>query len=233
MKKVVVVTGATRGIGRGLAKKFAAEGFNVAVCARTEKDLSDLKAELLQFGADVLAQVCDMSKKEEVKQFGKNVISHFEQVDVLINNAGIFLPGQVWKEEEGTLENLIELNLYSAYHLSRVVVPAMVGKRSGHIFNVASVAGIKSYPNGGSYSISKFALVGLSKAQREELKEFNIRVTVLIPGATYTDSWEGSGLPEERFMKVEDVAKAVFDIYSLSENTVVEEILLRPMLGDI
>lgn len=233
MKKVVVVTGATKGIGRGLAKKFASEGFNVAVCARTEKDVTALKAELTQLGADVLAQVCDMSKTDEVKQFGKSVLNYFKQVDVLINNAGVFLPGQVWKEEEGTLEKLIELNLYSAYHLSRVIVPSMIEKKSGHIFNVTSVAGIKSYPNGGSYSISKFALMGLSKAQREELKEFNIRVTALIPGATYTDSWAVSGLPEERFMRVEDVAKAVFDVYSLSESTVVEEILLRPMLGDI
>lgn len=233
MKKVVVITGATKGIGRALAHKFAAEGFNLALCARTEKDLNELKAELIKQGTDVFAQPCDMSKPDEVKLFGKNLLNHFGGVDVLINNAGVFLPGQVWQEEEGTLEKLIETNLYSAYHLSRVLVPAMVHKKSGHIFNLSSVAGIKSYPNGGSYSISKFALMGLSKALREELKEFNIRVTALIPGATYTDSWAGSDLPESRFMKAEDIAKAVFDVYSLSESTVVEEILLRPMLGDI
>lgn len=233
MKKVVVITGATRGIGRALALKFAAEGFNMALCARTENDLNELKAELANTGADVFAQPCDMSKPDEVKMFGKNLLSHFGRIDVLINNAGVFLPGQVWQEEEGTLEKLMETNLYSAYHLSRVLVPAMVQKKSGHIFNVSSVAGISAYHNGGSYSISKFALMGLSKALREELKEFNIRVTALIPGATYTDSWAGTNLPESRFMKAEDIAKAVFDVYSLSENTVVEEILLRPMLGDI
>jgi short-subunit dehydrogenase len=75
--------------------------------------------------------------------------------------------------------------------------------------------------------------MGLSKALREELKQFNIRVTSLVPGATYTDSWAGSGFPENRFMKAEDIAKLVWDIYHLSENTVVEEVLLRPMLGDI
>ncbi len=233
MKKVVVITGATRGIGRALALKFAAEGFNMALCARTEKDLNELKAELTNTGSEVFAQPCDMSKPDEVKLFGRNLLKHFGGIDVLINNAGVFLPGQVWQEEEGTLEKLIETNLYSAYHLSRALVPAMVQKKSGHIFNVSSVAGIKAYPNGGSYSISKFALMGLSKALREELKEFNIRVTALMPGATYTDSWAGSTLPESRFMKAEDIAKVVFDVYFLSENTVVEEILLRPMLGDI
>jgi short-subunit dehydrogenase len=233
MKKVVVITGATKGIGRALAQKFVAEEFNLALCARTEKDLNELKAELIEVGADVFAQPCDMSKPDEVKLFGQNLLNHFGGADVLINNAGVFLPGQVWQEEEGTLEKLMETNLYSAYHLSRVLVPAMVQKKSGHIFNVSSVAGIKAYPNGGSYSISKFALMGLSKALREELKEFNIRVTTLIPGATYTNSWAGSGLPESRFMKAEDIAKAVFDVYSLSESTVVEEIVMRPLLGDI
>jgi short-subunit dehydrogenase len=233
MNKKVVVTGATRGIGRAIAEKFAAEGFDLALCARNEKALRKLKSEIRNPKSEILIQRCDVSKKDEVKSFASKILKEFGAVDIIINNAGIFLPGQVIDEEDGNLETLIETNLYSAYHLTRALLPPMVKKKRGHIFNVSSVAGIQAYPNGGSYSISKFAMLGLSKALREELKQFNIRVTSLIPGAVYTDSWAGAGLPEARFMKTTDVAKIIWDIYNLSENTVVEEIVLRPMKGDI
>ena len=98
---------------------------------------------------------------------------------------------------------------------------------------MCSIASIKAYPNGGSYAISKFALLGFSKVLREELKEFGIRVTAILPGATRTASWDGVELPDDRFMKVEDVADTIFSAYSLSSRSVVEEILIRPQLGDI
>ncbi len=233
--KSIIITGASKGIGRAIALKFAENGFNVAVCARKQADLDKLKAELQQLSQNskILTLPCDVRKKEEILAFAEQVKKEFENVDVLVNNAGIFLPGAVHNEAEGTLEQLIETNLYSAYYISRALLPAMIERKSGSIFNVSSVAGIQAYHNGGSYSISKFALLGFSKALREELKPHNIKVTSLIPGATYTDSWSGSGLPEERFMKAEDIAQAVWDVYNLSANTVVEEILLRPVLGDI
>jgi short-subunit dehydrogenase len=105
--------------------------------------------------------------------------------------------------------------------------------RRGHVFNMCSIASIKAYPNGGSYAISKFALLGFSKVLREELKEFNVRVTAVLPGATRTASWDGVDLPEDRFMRAEDVAETVFSAYSISERSVVEEIIIRPQLGDI
>ena len=235
MSKSIVITGASKGIGRAIALKFAAQGFNVAVCARKQADLDSLKAELQAQSSTikVLAVSCDVRKKDEVLAFAKQVAESFGTVDVLVNNAGVFLPGEVHSEPEGTLEQLIETNLYSAYHISRALIPAMKERKSGSIFNVSSVAGIQAYHNGGSYSISKFALQGFSKALREELKPHNIKVTTLVPGATLTNSWAGSGLPDERFIKAEDIAQTVWDVYNLSPNTVVEEILLRPVLGDI
>jgi len=233
MSKTVVITGATKGIGRALAQKFAAEGWCLALCARTGSDLEQLAEELTNKADKVFTMPCDVSKPEQIKQFGSRVLAELGTVDVLINNAGVFLPGQVYNEPEGTLEALIETNLYSAYHLTRVLAPVMIERKRGHIFNMCSVASIKAYHNGGSYAISKFALLGFSKSLREELKDFNIRVTSLIPGATYTPSWHAANLPEERFMKAEDVAKLVWDVYNLSDNTVVEEVVLRPLLGDI
>jgi len=153
--------------------------------------------------------------------------------EVLIHNAGVFLPGGLLDEPEGQLETMMNTNLYSAYHLSRELVPAMVGQGRGHIFNVASIASLVGYPSGGSYAITKHAQLGLSRALREELKDKGIRVTAVMPGAVYTRSWDGIEVPKERFMKPEDVADTIWSAYSLSERTVVEEIILRPQLGDI
>lgn len=233
MNKKIVVTGATKGIGRAIADKFATAGWDVAICARSKDDLEAFSSSHAQRSASLITAVVDVSKKEDVKEFAEMVNRDFGAVDIVINNAGIFIPGQVINEEDGTLEKLIETNLYSAYHLTRALLPGMLKKKSGHIFNLCSVASIQAYPNGGSYSISKFALLGFSKALREELKEHSIKVTALIAGATLTNSWKGTDLPDSRFMKSEDVAQSVWDVYHLSESTVVEEILLRPLLGDI
>ncbi|MCX6199116.1 MAG: SDR family NAD(P)-dependent oxidoreductase [Bacteroidetes bacterium] len=233
MNKKIVITGATKGIGRAIAEKFGSEGWDLAVCARSQRDLDEMNSSLVLRSSRLVTFVCDVSKPKEVKAFAEKILNEFGAVEIIVNNAGVFIPGQVINEKEGTLEKLMETNLYSAYYLSRMLLPKMLEKRSGHIFNLCSVASIQAYPNGGSYSISKFALLGLSKALREELKEYHIKVTALIAGATYTDSWSQSNLPESRFMKAEDIAQAVWDVYHLSENTVVEEILLRPMQGDI
>jgi short-subunit dehydrogenase len=109
----------------------------------------------------------------------------------------------------------------------------MQQNKSGHVFNMCSIASIEAYPNGGSYAISKFALLGFTKVLREEMKPFGIRVTAVMPGATKTASWEGTDLPDARFMKTEDVAEVIFNAYSISDRSVVEEVIIRPQLGDI
>ncbi len=234
MKKLIVVTGGTKGIGRAIVEKFAVEGFDVATCSRKEADLELLKKVVEAKGtARVFAFAADMSEKSQVKAFSEFVLSLDRPVNVLVNNAGFFAPGQITEEAEGSLEHTINSNLYSAYYMTRGLVHAMKARKTGHIFNMCSIASIKAYPNGGSYAISKFALLGFSKALREELKEFGIKVTALMPGATKTASWEGSDLPDERFMKVEDIADAVYAVYSLSGRSVVEEMIIRPQLGDI
>ncbi len=230
----VIVTGATKGLGRAIAEKFAEEGAQLAVCARSKGDLDALAHQLKsKFDCKVLAVQCDVSEKKQLKAFARKIKKAWKKLDVLVNNAGIFLPGLVIEEEDGLMEDLMKVNLYSAYYLTREVLELMLPNKSGHVFNMCSVAALKAYPNGGSYSISKHALLGFSRALREELKPHNIRVTSLFPGATYTPSWEGSNLPEKRFMDARDIADTIFSIYSLSERSVVEDIVLRPMLGDI
>ncbi len=233
MRKLIVVTGGTKGIGRAIIERFARENFDVATCARNKKELEELSAQLQKSGASTFFSVADMSSKEEARKFASFVLSLERHVDVLVNNAGYFLPGSITTEEEGTLESMINANLYSAYHTTRGIAAVMKQKKDGHIFNMCSIASIKAYANGGSYAISKFAMLGFSKCLREELMPFNIRVTAVMPGATKTRSWEGADLPDERFMTVEDVAECVYNAFSLSKRSVVEEIIIRPQLGDI
>ena len=231
----IVITGATKGIGRAIAEKFAAEGFNIAVCARSQSDLDDMKAAFAAAYPTVefISKATDVSDKEQLAAFAKLVLEKFDKIDILVNNAGVFIPGEVHKEDEGMLEKQIETNLYSAYRMTRHVIPKMIEQKDGHVFNMCSTASVVAYPNGGSYCVSKFALLGFSKVLREELKMQNIRVTSLLPGATYTASWEGVELPQERFIKAADLGDIVYNTWQLSKQTVIEEIMLRPQLGDI
>ncbi|MFI5171077.1 MAG: SDR family oxidoreductase [Chitinophagales bacterium] len=231
----IIITGATKGIGRAVAILFAEKGFNICACARTASDLENLKTELMNINPSIQINImtCDVSKKNEVFEFATFCINHLKTIDILINNAGIFLPGNIYDEPESTLETLIETNLYSAYHLTRKIVPEMIKEKRGHIFNLCSVASINAYDQGGSYAISKFGLLGFSKNLRYELMEHKIRVTAIVAGAVLTESWAGTTLPESRFIPSEDIAKLIFSAWDTSESTVVEEILIRPMDGDI
>ncbi|MEJ7822014.1 MAG: SDR family oxidoreductase, partial [Chitinophagaceae bacterium] len=175
----------------------------------------------------------DLSEKKSAQDFGNWVLHQTSHVDILINNAGQFIPGSIYDEEEGLLEKMININLYAAYNLTRTLLPGMMQKKLGHIFNICSIAALKAYANGGSYSISKFALMGFSKNLREELMPYNIKVTAVYPGAVYTSSWHESGVPESRIMEVADIADIIFAASTLSMQACVEDIIIRPQLGDI
>lgn len=224
MKPLIVVTGGTKGIGRAIVDRFVAEGFDAVVCARSVDDSS---------GPGLLPFAADLSNRNGVNALVAYVESLNRPVDVLVNNTGVFQPGQIHNEADGTFEQLMNTNVGSAYHLTRGLVRDMMIRRKGHIFMMCSTASITPYTNGGSYCISKFALLGMSRVLREELKPHDVKVTAILPGATLTASWTGTDLPEDRFMKPEDVADSAWMAYSLSKRAVVEEILIRPQLGDL
>ncbi|RYY26544.1 MAG: SDR family NAD(P)-dependent oxidoreductase [Chitinophagaceae bacterium] len=233
----IVITGASKGFGRALAEKFAADGkaHLIMICARDKERLEKTADELRSVykATEFKTYDCDLGLKEDVLAFGEWILSNATEIDILINNAGIYYPGSVITEQEGTLEKLINVNLYSAYHLTRKLLPDMIQNRRGHIFNMCSIASLNAYPNGGAYSISKYALAGFSKNLREELKPFDIKVTAVYPGAAYTDSWKNSGVDPQRLMDEKDIADMVYAAANLSSRACVEEILLRPQLGDL
>jgi hypothetical protein len=233
--KKVVVTGASKGIGYAVALRFASEGNEVAICARNKNDLEAAAqriADEAPYGK-IYSFAADVSKKEGIEDFYGFVTKKLGKVDVLVNNAGIYIPGHTHNEEEGVLEQMLDTNLFSAYRLTRLCIPAMIEAKSGQIFNVCSTASIMAYVNGGSYGISKHALYGFTKVLREEMKPYNVKVTAVLPGATFTNSWQGTELPESRFMNAADVAEAIYMAASLPAGSVVEEILMRPQEGDI
>lgn len=235
MSKLIVVTGGTKGIGRAIVQKFASSGYDIITCSRHEDQLTTLKQAIEKSYTNVtLYPYCaDMSDTAQVKAFSEFVCQKGRPVDILVNNAGYFVPGEIHTEPEGNLESMIRANLYSAYYMTRGIIDIMKRQKHGHIFNLCSVASFMAYPNGGSYAISKFALLGFSRCLREELKPHGIRVTAVMPGATFTASWEGADIPEDRFMPPDDVAEMIYSAYVLSPRTVVEDIILRPQLGDI
>jgi short-subunit dehydrogenase len=231
---LVVITGASQGIGYAVAEAFAAAGHTLCICSKTASRLKEATESLVKKypNAIIYSQQADLSKQSDCDAFGNWCLS-LGTPSILINNAGFFLPGNLMQEEQGVLETQIAANLYSAYYTSRAIVPAMIKAGSGHIFNICSIASLHAYPQGGSYSISKYALDGFSKNLREELKDKGIKVTAVYPGATYTNSWAGSGVAPTRIMEAEDIAKMIFAATQLSPQAVVEDIVMRPLLGDL
>lgn len=229
-----IITGSSKGIGKAIAAKFAHAGYNVCLCSRNAEELKKTAAELQASfkKVHVWMMPADLSKKGEAIAFANYCLGQGVP-DVLVNNAGTYLPGNSIDEPDGTLEMLIETNLYSAYHVTRTLIPALIKNGSGHIFNICSVASLRAYPGGGGYSISKFALNGFSQNLRHELMQHKVKVTTLFPGAVLTDSWKGFDNSHGRIMEASDIADIVYGTSQLSPQANVEEILIRPVLGDL
>jgi short-subunit dehydrogenase len=231
----VIITGASRGLGFSMAEAFANEGNNLYLTARNEVKLYHALESLQSRFPDLIirAMPFDLGNKEGAMGFGNWVLSQNVEPDILINNAGAFEPGNIFDEPDGQMENMLNINFMSAYYITRLLLPSMISRKSGHIFNISSIAALQAYPNGGSYSVSKFALSGFSKNLRSELKPYSIKVTCIYSGAVYTDSWAGAGVKPERIMKPSDIAETIVQISKLSHQALVEELVIRPLAGDL
>lgn len=230
----VVITGGSRGIGKAIVEKFLKEGHQVFVCSQSETRLGTVVKAWKDVFPDskVAYYVADLSIEKEVKEFSQ-WINRQTRVDVLINNAGIYLPGNCFNEPEGSIQKMLAVNFFSAYHLTRALLPGMIERESGHIFNLCSIAALKAYEGGGGYSVSKYALKGFTDNLRHEMKTHGIKVTGLYPGAVHTDSWAGFDNSHQRIMEASDIAQMIFAATCLSPQAVVEDIIIRPQLGDL
>lgn len=232
---VIVITGASQGIGAAIAREFAERGPCVlGLLARNAAGLRQVVAEC-QTHPGVRAEMfpCDLTNPAAVERAVGAIAEALGGVDVLINNAGQFEGALFLDFSLGDFDRMLAINLRSVFMISQPVAAAMAERGRGDIVNICSVASLQAHPGGTGYCAAKAGLLGLTRVMRQELKEHGIRVTAVLPSATFTPSWEGAGISPERMMPPEDVARAVVDLTRLSRRTVVEEIVLRPVAGDL
>jgi short-subunit dehydrogenase len=228
---VALITGATRGIGRSLCFAFAQEGFDLIVSARTEQDLLELKKSINgNFPTiNVDCYPVDFNEIDQVKLFAIQVSEKYNTIDVIVNNVGVFIPGTISNEEDDVFEKHLNVNFRSAWYLTKPLLQIMKNRRSGYIFNICSTASVSLRSDAASYSISKMALYGFSKALSEELRDYNIKVTAILPSSVNTSSWDGIDAPKNEFIQPEDISNAVIGALTNSKGAYTEEIMIKTL----
>lgn len=231
----VLITGASKGMGEAIAKNMAANGHHLALCARKLTDLEKLKSEILTKypSLKIYIKVVDCSVKEEVLAFADSALRELGQIDVLVNNVGVFKPSFILDEADDALDFHMKTNVFAAYYLYKKLAPEMKKRKNGFIFNTCSVASKETIANAGSYCVTKSALLSLNHVMRKEMMPHSVKVTALLPGSTLTHSWEGTNISPDEFIQPEDVALAIEGVMHMSKGANVEEIMIRPIHGQI
>lgn len=230
----IVITGASQGIGAAIARAFAAlPDTAVALVARNRDGLERTARACEAAGASAHVFACDVSDEDAVARAARAILESMGAPTAVVNNAGAFVPGGILVLSTAEFREQVEVNLTSAFLVTRSLLPSMIDAGRGHVFFMGSTASVTGYPSGAAYCAAKHGLLGLARAVREETKPRGIRVTTVLPGATLTPSWDGTDLPDDRFMPAEDIAAAVVSAYSMTGRSVVEELLIRPQLGDL
>lgn len=226
-----VITGASKGIGRAISLKLAQEGYNLALCARSLTDLKSLQSDLLQISpnANIYIEALDCADLPALHSFAKQAQAKLGFIDVLINNVGQYLPGTILEEADDALALQMQTNVYPAYTLSKFFGKEMRTRKSGYIINICSIASLNVVKEAASYSVTKVALLGLTTILREELQSSGVKVSAILPGATYTSSWEGTQIAPEKFIQPEDVAQAVWTCLNLSPGATIDQLILNPI----
>ena len=233
--KNALITAATKGIGRAISIALAKEGINLAICARSENDLAAFKAELntINPGIKVFTAATDVSVKAQIIAFATNAEKELGAIGIIVNNAGIYEPFSILDDGEDTFQKGISTNLAPAYELYRYFGKKLIAAGEGHIFNICSVASLNPVVGAGTYSVTKFALLGLTKVMRLELQAHNVKVTAVIPGSTLTSSWDGVEVDKNVVVMPEDIASAIVSIYNMSQGANVDEIIIKPVNGQV
>ncbi|HWR14912.1 MAG TPA: SDR family oxidoreductase [Terriglobales bacterium] len=228
-QKVAVVTGGNRGIGAAIARKLAELEISVVICGRDQTQLDSVASEITANGGRCKAVACDLSKLTAVENLAEFVKTTFGHVDILVNNAGVrgfggplhLLPPDDW-------DKVINTNLRGVYYTIRAFAPSMIEHKSGDIINISSIASKNALPNGAVYAASKWGLNGLTYSVAEELRQYNIRVTVVCPGSVDTDLSPHTGKDKSRMLKPDDVAHVVAMLVTQAPQSFASEVVLRP-----
>ena len=236
MSKVAFITGATRGIGRAIALELANEGYKIALNYRTENEaLETLKKEISELGTECYPVQGDVSKAEDSERMTKEIIEHFEQIDVLVNNAGITKDKLIQRMKEEEFTDVINVNLVGTFNITKNVIKYMTKKRYGKIINLSSVVGISGNAGQSNYAASKAGIIGFTKSIAKELASRNITANAVAPGFIQTDMTNvlkdeikeeiESTIPLKRLGTAEDVAKVVKFLASDDSNYITGQVI--------
>ena len=233
--KNALITASTKGMGRSIAISFAKEGVNLAICSRHDDDLHAFKAELLAINPliKVFTAVADCSIKPQLLAFAAGAEKELGFINIVVNSVGMYQYSSILDDGDEAFQTQINTNLMPAYELYRYFGKTMIFGKEGHIFNICSIASVTPIAEAGTYSVTKYALLGLSKVMRLEMQPHGIKVTAIIPGSTLTDSWKGMTVDKDKMVLPEDVASAVINIYKMSAGANVDEIIIKPVFGQI
>jgi 3-oxoacyl-[acyl-carrier protein] reductase len=227
--QVAVVTGGGRGIGAAIAQRLASMGATTVISGRHLDQLRKTAEAISAHGGKCEALACDVSDLKSVEGFAEQVLNTFKHVDILVNNAGIGgFGGPLHKLPPEQWDAILNTNLRGVYYCMRAFSPAMIGRKAGHIVNISSIASKNALPNGAAYSASKWGLNGLSYSVAEELRGYNIRVSVVCPGSTDTELSPHAGKDPNKMLKPDDVAHVVAMLATQSPQSFASEIVLRP-----
>jgi len=221
-----LVTGAGKGIGRAIALALAAEGVDVGLIARTEKDVADVASEIRGKGVKAAYATADVSDRAAVEAAIEKIVGELGEIDILVNNAGTGTFGKFLELEPEVWEQQIRVNVFGVYYATRAVLPSMIGRKTGDIVNISSTAGRSGSAVTSAYSASKFAVFGLSESLMQEVRKHNIRVTAMAPSTVVTDLANSANLitgDPERVMHPEDFAELVVAQLKLNRRVFVKE----------
>jgi NAD(P)-dependent dehydrogenase (short-subunit alcohol dehydrogenase family) len=228
-KQIALVTGAGRGIGAAIAQKLASLGATVVLCGRTLQSLETTAAEILSAGGQASVEQCDVTDLASVQQLAASIEQTFRRLDILVNNAGVgAFSGPLYEMAPETWEKILNTNLRGVFYTIRGFAPMMIRAKSGHIINISSLAGKNPVPNGAAYAASKWGLNGLSYSVAEELRGYNIRVSVVCPGSVDTELSPHTGKDANKMLQPEDVARVIGMLVTQAPQSFASEVLLRP-----
>jgi 3-oxoacyl-[acyl-carrier protein] reductase len=229
--QVAVVTGAGRGIGAAIALRLAQLGARLVLSGRTSPPLEETASRIAQLGSTAEVVTCDVGDISSVDGLARRVDRVFGRLDVLVNNAGVGdFSGPLHQLPPETWDRILRTNLTGVYHTIRALAPMMIRARSGHIVNISSIASKNALPNGAAYAASKWGLNGLTYSIAEELRAYNIRVSVICPGSVHTEFSPHAGKDPLKMLQPADVAHAVEMLVTQSPQSFASEIVLRPTL---
>jgi NADP-dependent 3-hydroxy acid dehydrogenase YdfG len=233
--KVVWVTGASTGIGKAIAEKFSKEGCIVVVTARRKSRLVKIVSEIKFAGREASAFVCNVMSERSVFQTAKRIREKYGNIDVLINNAGATVFKSFLETKTQDYNNVIDTNLKGPFLCMKAVLPQMIKSKHGSIINILSVAASTAFENSAVYSASKAGMSAMANCIRAEVRRYDIKISNIFPGAVDTAMWESKARQRyrNRMMTPADIAEITFDVYNKPKKVVIEDLIVRPVRGDI